>query len=326
MSVLAVYEQIEESGERSADGYSFARNFVVSVDGPTEVLTVLEAARIPRKGDLHPSGKSSCVSVNATNDGDLWWDVVATYEPTETTTGGGAGNEDTNTTPTITISGRGRQVARLHDASGRALVNSAGDAFEPDVFDDAGTVITIRSNIPFDSFTLTLADEWRGVVHAGPMIARIVQDPAPDNVTANVPAFFGYGTGVVRCTDIGADIDNSGDQSRWNLNLQFEVADSWIGSALDMGMHRTSAAAIGRGVQGSQGLQQINIVDRTPILDKNGVPVVTPVLLDGAGKPLAANSPAWFVVWDRYRHKNLNQLLQAFQLPTTLAGYKVVLA
>jgi hypothetical protein len=325
MAVLAVYEQIEESGGRSADGYSFARNYIVAIDGPTDVITVLEAARIPRKGDLHPSGKSSCVSVNATNDGDLWWEVVATYEPIETATGGGGAGENGVGQPELTISSRGRQVASVKDHFGGALLNSAGDALEPDVFDTADSMLTITANIPFESVSFALVEVWRDVVHGGNVNKRIANDPSPNNVLANNPApFLGYfGGGVVKCTNIGASPDNAGDVTRWNLSIQFELSDSWLGSALDYGIHRLAAPAFGANVGGSPGLQQIVITTRQPIIDANGVPVAKPVLLNGAGQPLAAGQP-FYIVWQRYKHGNLNQLLGGLGLPTTLDGYKVV--
>ena len=322
MGVLAVYRLIEETGGQGPEGYLFDINFRVSTDGPTDVINVLEASGIPRKGDQHPSGRATCSNVEATNGGDLWWDVVATYDEEDNTPDGGGGGdpEAGDTRPTLNISGRGRQIARNSDVLGNAILNSATDPFEADIFDDASTVITITANVSFGTVSLTKIERWRGVVHAGPMQAHIVQDPAPENVLAGGPAaFFGYGGGVVRCVDAGAAMDHSGTATRWNLHLQFEVAQSWLGTALDMGVHSTKNPALPKTYSS---LNLAVLEERKPILDHNGVPVTRPVLLNGEGKPLEQGGQPWYIVWQRYRHDDLNAMLSDFGLPTSLNGYR----
>ena len=141
----------EETGEgRSASNEKGMRKYsrafrletTSQMDGP---YAVGSDANLPAIGSLHPEDSNAwCVSLRVENS-NPWkgWTVTAEYTSEREIT------EDPTAEPAaITWSSEQFQRPVIYDNSGNAVVNSAGDPFDPPVMmDDSRPVVTISKNL-----------------------------------------------------------------------------------------------------------------------------------------------------------------------------------
>lgn len=153
------------------------------------------------------------------------------------------------------------------DRDGKAVVNSAGDYFDPPiVMDDSRPILRIVRNEP--DFSMAYASDYRDSINDGP--------------------WYGYPAYTVKCTSITAKLEYSmnipGDNKwYWTLTYVFHLnPDGWDKEVLDQGLRSSGGE---------------------PII-KGGVPATSPVLLDGAGEPAASGADASYLKFGIYKTRD----------------------
>jgi hypothetical protein len=149
------------------------------------------------------------------------------------------------------------------DTDGNAILNSAGDYFDPPVTrDDSRPILRIQRNEKeFDPDT---AFKYKDAVNKDP--------------------FFGADPGTVKCADIQAELSFNNDVG-WFYACTYEFEynpDGWEKQILDMG------------------LKYLDATDTlVPVMEK-GIPATSPVLLDGGGGILASGDDPVFLKFKVY--------------------------
>lgn len=277
-------------------------------DGTTAVPSI--GAGHPTASKLKVSGKSS---KQLSKDARLF-DVTVSYKTDESEgSGGGSGGETDTGLPTIGGRSIQRTVAAESDVNGKPIVNSAGDPFDPPPEIETTTqAIYVRGTIDFDvSVPLTL---------------KTYRD------TINVQGLFGFpafgcklsettwNTRRVSQTEVGIDIELVWYIDDWSLTL----VDNGIFQVED-GEGAIFENNTGDGAQsGTVALSTVVTTNRQRVLDKDGVPVDKPVLLDGNGQPLGNGAPVNVGPFQMYFTANHDNMLQALGLPTNLADYATI--
>jgi hypothetical protein len=157
-----------------------------------------------------------------------------------------------------------QKVAAL-DINGNAIVNSAGQYFDPPIeIDDSRPVLTIVRN----------------EIYFNPAIAIAYQD------AINSEWFFGFAPGVVKVANISAvsqvedDYPSAGNKFYyWKVTYEFMMRrGGWTLQLLDQGRFKISAVADGD-------------VMLEPIRDADLQPVTDPLPLNGSGQPIDEPGP-----------------------------------
>lgn len=339
MSVVTVQPAYDESGDESEDGYSFDRAWIVVVDSLTDdAYTVLEGPGIPRKGDLHRTGRAQVIGRKADRiEESLGWLVTISYGQPEGGTGGddGGGDPDdpANVKPTMRIVSSHGSIVKSSDFFNNPLTNSAGDASGSDEFDETETVIRIDNHtVSFATVKPELLAFYAGAVHGNDFVRGFFRDDVPENLGAdNFPKFLNLPVHKWRTRLTNFDFGTTRQEdfilsgkTRWSVSLEFTIRRTWLGSDVDDGFNETDLTEFA--LSGGR-LESIKVEGYRPVLDKQGVPVRRPVMLNGNGvavvqpAPPGVPTPPWFLVYQKYPHRNLNDLLKALLLPQTLAGY-----
>lgn len=171
----------------------------------------------------------------------------------------------------------------------RAITNSAGVPFDPPLTKDVNIrVIRITKR----------SKKCQAIKHA-----KYISAVNSDSFTIDKPAYgFSYPVSPYNCKfksySTSFLIDNKIKYFRETIELHIHP-DGWRRQVLDQGTHRgqnegdkdnagntISASDIGTGW-----------TPYTQIVDAQGVPVASPVALDGAGQPLAAGKPHVYLVY-----------------------------
>lgn len=146
------------------------------------------------------------------------------------------------------------------DRNGKAVVNSAGDYFDPPVvMDDSRPILRIVRNEPV--FSMLYASNYKDSINSLP--------------------WYGYPKYSVKCNSITAKLQYSmnipGDNKwYWTVTYQFHLnPDLWEKKVLDQGLRQTGGI---------------------PII-KGGIPATSPVLLDGHGSPGSAGTYLTFGIY-----------------------------
>jgi hypothetical protein len=188
------------------------------------------------------------------------WIVTATYGPWEP-------QGETPLSNPVEVESGSVQFERLVDQdwyTGEAVVNSAGDMFDPPLTgDDSRQVLTfVRNEATFNN-----------------ALALALKD------TVNAGSWRGYGPRTVK-----ASMPKASRQYHpqigfyWRVSYEFHInPEKWDKVILDAGMRR---------------LDPSDATKQRPIVTKDGSPVSSPVPLDGSGAPLAVGGTP---VWKRFR-------------------------
>lgn len=159
------------------------------------------------------------------------------------------------------------------DGNTQAILNSAGDYFDPPVTcdDSRPTLRIIRNEKSFDA---KYADAWKD--------------------TLNKKTFFGFDPGTVKMTMPTGDLEyNPVCGFFYPVTYEFEInPDGWRKKILDQGMRTADA----------------NTGDISPCVDKDGNPVTTPVLLDGSGGQLQSGDDPFYMEFDIYNEADFGVL------------------
>jgi hypothetical protein len=322
-----VRRNFNESGAESEDGWTFDESYTIKTTiVAVDAYAVMDAANLPKVGDTHRSGKATCT--NRAGDhldgGPLVWEVVISYAKTGNEQPPGGGEDPTINRPTLTVGATTSVVTVTHDKHGVPIVNSAGEAFADGYqVERSHMTITLAKQIDFGPLTPAVINTYKDMVHGPDVGAHFTVNPL--NITAQlgpgVPLFFGFGNWVVKFADFGASTVAAGNDTKWQAQLRFNLADSWLGTALDQGIYENfnSQQALSPGALANMALE-----NRKPIIDFMGLPVSKPVLLDGAGKRLKTGQPR-YRVFQVHPHGNLNLLLQALTFPLNWSDYRIIL-
>jgi hypothetical protein len=164
----------------------------------------------------------------------------------------------------------GEQFERIADVDvdGNAIVNSAGDYFDPPVvMDDSRPLFTITRNEA--SFSASVADSYRD--------------------TTNDATFFGFAAGTVKCGFITAVRKwhaKVPGHFYWTVKYPFYLnRDGWTKSLLDQGLRKAEL------VGATLTRKQITI---------DGQLATSPVLLNGTGGVLAPNGTPVYLEYRVY--------------------------
>lgn len=325
MAILWVREAYASEGADAKDGYTFRVGWTVACDSASdEEFQVLNAPKIPRRGDKHRSGKAVAIRRSAHRlrgeDSPFVWRVEVEFgrPDQESTSGGGLTRKED--LATIEFSQSGDKWVQESDFFGVPIRNSAGDRFAsvPEV-DESMLKIVISATVPFELVSEQLVSAWRDVVQGGPLPQKFVNDPRPEAVKVGGPAFFGNVAGTVKLVDFGTRTRHDPNATVWEIALTFLARRMWYGAILDEGTRQITNGPwnVSPGQAAAANLETIK-----PILDANGVPVQRPVFLNGKGLRLEKGKPFW-LVYQKHPHGDLNKLLQHFKLPTSTAGYKI---
>jgi hypothetical protein len=264
----------DESGNRT---YTRIWHVITSSkdDGARAVAAVLPVSR----GDFYAIGASGdafyesdpyafvrSIQVEQQADDPTFWICTVEYGPLDPQSGGSDNPGSENPTldpPRVEWDTEQREVIVDEDINGDAVVNAAGDRFDPPIVkdDDRDYLIIERSEQTFDP---AIAAQYRKKLNASP--------------------FYGFAAGQVKCDKITASRDYSTLIGVfYRVRYEFAVnLDGWKKRVLNAGMRQLN----------------VGLTDYEPILieDTGGtqVPVSEPVPLDATGRALAAGgTPVW---------------------------------
>lgn len=335
MSVVSVTEITSGmAGEDNEAGSLETRVFRVVTNDPRDgSFVVRRAGGIPRRGDGHnltPGMTADRISARPekAEESRLLWLVEVSYKPqTIPDDGGGGGGGDPpqpNTELEIVLGYDPVTKITEKDAIGNPILNAATDKYGDGVEVDTSLVsIEIRNAVAFDKITLELVSEWRDAVH-GPVIqpqlgvanplAFVPNNPQPlflgvfKDFTARFVGFTG-GTALV------------GKDTQWKVGLRFLIDEAWLHILANVGFYQCTSVNIHFG--GANSPTRITREGYTRITDDAGAEAQLPQILDAEGKVAEDQKTMLWNIYQKYPHKNLNELLGALNLPQTLDGYRV---
>jgi len=274
MAIVSVQEitgaqaALNEKFERT-----YTRKFRVITDSALVGAAAVGNAVPPVIGSSYLTATESdlgafCNSIQPVQDSDnpRVWEVTVEYGPQE------PGDENPLNRP-LEISWSFAQFTRVcdRDINGHALLNSAGDFFDPPPeIDDSRPVLTIvRNEASFD-----------------PAQAIDYQD------AVNSDSFLGFAAGTAKVMGISSSLQFESNIFFWKTSYEFQFRrDGWKLSVLDQGRYKTNHKPIPEKDSGGN--------------DMVGTHVSDPVPLDGSGNPLTNPTPstAVFREFDVYKQR-----------------------
>jgi hypothetical protein len=231
------------------------------LDGPGTVLAGCGFALLdPYAVDSESDPQSFILALSCQRvDGDgLEWDLAVEYGPSEQPP------EDPLDLP-YEVSWSAAQYEEIvdRDTSNVAILNSAGDSFDPPIVRDQSrpVLLIVRNEATFSNAT---ADLYRDKV--------------------NSDTFLGYAAGKVKVASITADrqYDQASDTFYWKVRYEFHIdRNGWQKKVHDAGFRARSGST------------------RTLIII-GGNPATSPVPLDGSGAALSATGTPVFLDFNVY--------------------------
>jgi hypothetical protein len=262
MAVTSV-EWIWDGRGGSDDGKVRTRTRVARVftDDPLDDSPIVEAAVGVVQGDPHPNDFAAKARSIQSRQGEtrLVWLVTVEY----------SSEKDIQPNPLndpvrFNWTGEGFQRPLEKDRNGEAVLNSAGDPFDPAI----------------------MRDDNRPVVHAVANVAVVPVAALNYRDVVNSDAFTIQGISIaagkakIRWIDV-SDLQERNGVEYYTLSCSVHLnKDGWNFKPLD------------------QGYREKDGTDRKPILDAFGKAVTQPVLLDGSGAKLADPKPSNAVFLD----------------------------
>lgn len=282
MAIVSVNEIWDRSSSEDADRLvEFVRTWRVITNDPLDDAKIVRnAPGTPAIGQPYVTATSMAlgskvVKKEATQDQDdpYTWLVKASYSNKKKD----VPENPLDRPPIIRFSAEKYKKPLEQDRDGNAIVNSSGEAFDPPIEKDAHRVVMhYRYNrLDFDPHVFY-----------------------PFMNTVNDAAFFNFGAGEVKCSNIQAEEKTEGDDTVtfnfWEVSLEFQINEEfWHAKPLDQGYGTID----GNG-------------DYHIIEDTNGQPLNRPTLLDGFGDvlDLTSDDPV-FLDFLIYEEKNFDTLI-----------------
>lgn len=254
MSILSVREiwSGRQGGEAEKGERTYQRTFRVftddTLDGPIQVRTALG---IPRVGDPYITATefdagSRCQNVEgAQSDDPNVWQVTATYSSKKEDP---EKDKDDPLDRAAEIEWSSEKVSRVmdRDLTGKAVVNSAGEKFDPPIeVEESLPLVTITRNE--DSYNYSLGLQYQDAVNSDP--------------------FFGFDPGQAKIKEIRARSQFENDQYTWKVTYAIVFKrEGWQTEVLDQGYWSVNEDG-----------------DKVLIKDVDNKPLSAPALLDGNG-------------------------------------------
>lgn len=277
------------SGTRELGGgkRTYTQVFLVGTDSPLDGSQIARTAIDPKGGPVIPQPGTFYVagnefdlgcfikSVEAHEVGEtgMLWEVSVTAD-SEMPDPPRDQENPLDRPPEVSWSFAQFQRVAEKDMAGNAILNSAGQPFDPPIqVDDSRPVCDIERNE--DTFDPNIVFAYKDAINSDALdIGGLTVLP-----------------GQAKMSNIGARRQFENSQYYWKVNYQIQVkADGWALSILDQGWYKT----------GNNGKP-------TPCLDDQGNEVTSPVLLDGNGgqltlPPAPAGQPGgpFFKTFDVY--------------------------
>lgn len=286
MAVTQVKELMGE-GDRGADwtiesGRNYRRRFMVLTDNQADGPVLAGNAVGIKYGDFYVGQASSpgevdtaayctMIRVDQVGDDGLQWIVELGYSWYNAFVAGGGPHQDPLEMPIeVTWGLRDHERVLQYDANGKAVLNTAGDPFDPPiVVDDPRMTMTVVRNEAQVNLGLIL--QYRNAV--------------------NSDSFAGFNPLYCRCINISPRSQFHQDAG-WYYQTTYEIefmpqypgdgGNGYRKQILNMGM---------RSIGSNGNARQIQL---------NGVPVNQPMLLDSSGKLLKPTGTPYYKVYQAY--------------------------
>lgn len=258
------------------------RSFLVVTDSKlmTNVDIILSydwaASIIPVYGDVHPKYFFlTCKGVRLDRKGSAprHWVATARYDtaPVPIEERQRVANPNPiNRDARVSVRTLFREEARIVDADGEVIANSAGELYEPEVFEVAADVWIVRQNVA------SITSTWKSLQNK--------RNDALVTITDGVTTYeIATGTGLLRRLDIG-ELAYENNVAYYPVEAEIEIretADDWRIDKIDAGFHYMDGGT----------LKKVMVQDSTG----NNVPAATEVPLNGSGGLLATpDDPSTF--------------------------------
>lgn len=283
MAILSVWEiPGDEDSQDEQTARQSARKFrvICDVTGHTP-LEIRLAAGIPRVFDICPWDIGQfCVNSVARRDTEnpFVWTVDIRYRTVSLNgTQPDQREEDPTERPAeIRVSSESYQKALIYDRDGAAIVNSAGDPFDPPPeVDERRAVITVTKNRP--SYSLTTQEEYDGAT--------------------NEDTYLGFDPGTLRI-DLSADTGYENGVYFWKVTANIKINRRFVDEDDEE--------------RGGWALEVYDAgyrdIDRNDILDDRGNPIASPAFLGEDGYQLPVGDKPRVLKFEVYRAKSFADL------------------
>lgn len=246
------------------------RNFLVVTDSKstTNVDIILSyewaASDVPVYGDAHPKDSAlTCkgVRLDRKNASPRHWVATARYDTAPVSIEERqriANPNPINRDARVSVRTLFREESRIVDADSDVIANSAGELYEPEVFEIASDVWVVRQNVA------TISSDWKARQNTRNDAMVTITDGATEFVIIE-------GTGLLRRLDIG-ELANESGIAYYPVEAEIEIretADDWRIDKIDAGFHYLSGST----------LKKIMVEDSSG----NSVPAAVEVPLNGSG-------------------------------------------
>jgi hypothetical protein len=261
----------------------YVRKFKLDADKTDDAYTVGSNASLPKIGDSHPSDTAARCEILRVEHTDPYrgWTVTAEYSSELQNSAGTGGLNNNPTLDVAQISWGSEQFQRplIVDKNGDAVVNSAGDPFDPPaMIDDSRRVVTVQKN-------LTAVPTW----------ILDYQDAVNNDAFSVDGVSIAIGQAKMQLVTVGPVQERNGTLFRQvNFQIQFQ-RDGWAVDILDAGFREKDPA---------------DSTKRIAITLDDGTDPSTPVLLNGSGSKLDDPTPATaqFISFDAYKERAFSSL------------------
>jgi hypothetical protein len=259
---------IDEEGVRS-----YTLEFLVLTNSLSDgALTVRNAWTLPRIMDVYADHNGTldtgarCKNISVASTENWWkWKVTCSFDTKPRSKEDADKQEDENPLnrpAKISFSSEARKIAAQEDVNGKAMLNTAGDPFDPPIeVTEYNLILEVEKNLPV--FDPTVIVNYEGRV--------------------NENAFMGFERNRVLCKHISASSQEENGISFWAVKVTFAFhREDWSQPVLSQGTNQITAAA-----------EKVSITDpktkqayTKPVpLDVNGRHITRAELLSGAKKP-----------------------------------------
>lgn len=292
----------EEATDQRRTIRRYTRVFRVVTNSNSDDAAVIRAhASCPNVGDAHPNDVGSwCRRVNPRNESfsKRVWIVTAAYSSERELS-----DNPLDDPALITWNTEQFQRPYFQDINGDAIVNSAGDPFDPPAMgDDSRVTATIRKNVAGISGIASWFLSYQDCVNNAPFLL--------DGI------YIAEGAAKMQAVSLGEVQERNSITYRvLSMTMHFRrdaysaagsgsgatPSTEWALELLDAGFRELAQAGSTSGSGGAY---------RRKITDEDGEPVKSPVLLDGSGEPLddPSASTAVFLPFDIYPVKDFSVL------------------
>ena len=285
MAVTEVAELMEE-GARGASwqvsgGRRYQRKFRVltnsQFDGPNTAATAVGMkygdAYAPPNNPNEADNFAYCdsVTVDSVGDDGIEWIITCGYGWYDALTAGGGKEQNPLAMPIeVSWSLRDHEAVLEVDQNGKAVLNTAGDPFDPPVtIDDPRLVMTVVRNEPI--FTLFYVLRYRNAINSDPF--------------AGFDPFY-------------SKVLNVQSRSQFHQEVGWYYQTTYEFEFISPKVNETGQGF--RKLVLNQGMRQMSASGKPVHILLKGVPVNAPMLLDNNGKLLAPNATPVFLDFSAY--------------------------